>query len=44
MTFNRTDYPANQAPIGIVAADLDGDGDQDLVVANSGTDPSRVVL
>jgi hypothetical protein len=36
--FGRTDYPANDAPIGIVAADLDGDGDQDLVVANPGFD------
>jgi FG-GAP-like repeat/RTX calcium-binding nonapeptide repeat (4 copies)/FG-GAP repeat len=38
--FGRTDYPANDAPSGISAADFDGDGDEDLVVANPGFDPS----
>ncbi|WP_019503852.1 VCBS repeat-containing protein [Pleurocapsa sp. PCC 7319] len=42
MFFNRIDYPANEAPRGIASADFDGDGDQDIVVANPGVDPSSV--
>jgi Ca2+-binding RTX toxin-like protein len=40
--FGRTDYAANDAPIGIEAVDIDGDGDLDLVVANPGRNPGLI--
>ena len=40
--FDRTDYSANDAPNGITIVDIDGDGDQDVVVPNPGRDPSAV--
>jgi FG-GAP-like repeat/RTX calcium-binding nonapeptide repeat (4 copies) len=40
--FGRTDYAANDAPSGVEAVDIDGDGDLDLVVANPGADPSAL--
>jgi Ca2+-binding RTX toxin-like protein len=33
-SFSRTDFPANGASTSIVATDIDGDGDEDLIVAN----------
>jgi FG-GAP-like repeat/RTX calcium-binding nonapeptide repeat (4 copies) len=36
--FDRTDYPANDRPGSLAAADFDRDGDKDLVVSNSGFD------
>jgi hypothetical protein len=39
MDFTQTDYPANEAPVRIVAADVDGNGAQDLIVANPGKEP-----
>lgn len=44
VTFTATDYPGGKKPRGVVGADLDGDGDQDLAVANSSDDQVSVLL
>jgi 6-phosphogluconolactonase (cycloisomerase 2 family) len=36
--FERADYEANDRPGGLTSADIDGDGDTDLIVPNSGFD------
>ena len=41
---NRIDYPAGAAPQGIAAADLNGDGEPDLVTANYGGNSISVFL
>mgnify|MGYP006276137065 CR=1 FL=1 len=41
---NRQTYVAGGGPFGVTAADLDGDGDTDLAVANRGSDDVGVLL
>jgi phospholipase C len=44
VTFGRTDVAVGPAPQGVVAADFNGDGVEDLAIANSGTNSLSILL
>jgi hypothetical protein len=44
VSLNRADYPIGVGPIGVIAADFNGDGKPDLASANSGGNTISVLL
>lgn len=44
LSFSRADYPASAGPRGIVAADFNRDGAQDLAVSGSGSDSVAILI